>query len=271
MPNRPYLTGMTLRETVRSMNTMTSPPQEKPASSDGAHSLDKSNQRVRAMFGQIAKRYDLMNHLLSLNIDKRWRRQTVQALRLDRSEPVLDVCTGTGDLALELSRKVGPTVEVVGSDFCHPMLKVAVDKSAKSANSAVRFLEADSQQLPFPDDTFQCVTVAFGLRNIADTDRGIDEMLRVCVAGGQVAVLEFSRSNTIGLKQAYELYFKYLLPLVGQKLAKNDKSAYHYLPQSVAQFPCGQALVDRMESRGVRNVRMIPMTFSVATLYVGEK
>jgi demethylmenaquinone methyltransferase/2-methoxy-6-polyprenyl-1,4-benzoquinol methylase len=261
-----------LGDFLKSMNakiTADEGPRSEGAAS--AHPLDKSNQRVRAMFGQIAGRYDLMNHLLSLNIDRRWRRQTVERLRLDRQEPVLDVCTGTGDLALEISRRVGPSVSVIGSDFCHPMLDVATGKAARAESKSVRFVEADAQRLPFADNTFQCVTVAFGLRNIADTDRGIDEMLRVCVAGGQVAVLEFSRSNTLGLKQAYEFYFKYLLPMVGQRLAKNDKSAYHYLPQSVAQFPCGEALVERMKQRGLRNVRMYPMTFSVATLYVGDK
>ncbi|XZE51353.1 bifunctional demethylmenaquinone methyltransferase/2-methoxy-6-polyprenyl-1,4-benzoquinol methylase UbiE [Planctomycetaceae bacterium SH139] len=245
-------------------------------SANPSRTLDKSNHRVREMFGQIASRYDLMNHVLSLNIDKRWRRKTVKQLRLKPDGPILDVCTGTGDLAFELSRAAGPAVAVVGSDFCHPMLQVAVKKNralkaAESSAGDVTFLEADSQALPFPDDTFQCVTVAFGLRNIADTDQGLDEMRRVCRPGGQIAVLEFSRSNTIGLKQAYEFYFKVLLPRVGQRMAKNDKSAYHYLPQSVAEFPCGQALASRMESRGIRNVKLVPMTFGVATLYLGEK
>ena len=250
------------------MSSTTTATRESSEIAEG--SLDKSNQRVRDMFGQIAGRYDLLNHLLSLNIDKRWRRKTVERLRLDGQEPVLDICTGTGDLAFELSRKVGPGVSVIGSDFCHPMLEVAVRKRDRMGNHDVAFIESDSQSLPFPDNTFQCVTVAFGLRNIASTERGLDEMKRVCKPGGQVAVLEFSRSQTTGLKQAYEFYFKKLLPWVGQKMASNDKSAYHYLPQSVAEFPCGQALADLMQSRGIMQVELFPMTFSVATLYVGD-
>ena len=252
------------------MNVQTEPSPPASASSAGTQ-VDKSNRRVREMFGQIARRYDLMNHVLSLNIDKRWRRKTVRRLRLQGDWPILDVCTGTGDLAFELARNCSSQATVVGSDFCHPMLVVAKEKLAKSSQANLDFMEADAQVLPFADNTFQAVTVAFGLRNIASTERGLDEMLRVCRPGGQIAVLEFSRSQTIGLKQAYEFYFKFLLPRVGQRMAKNDKSAYHYLPQSVAEFPCGQQLADLMESRGIRNVSVLPMTFSIATLYLGEK
>lgn len=234
-------------------------------------SLDKSNQRVRAMFSQIAPRYDLLNHVLSLNIDRMWRSQTVRRLRLQPGIPVLDVCTGTGDLALAIASRAPKGVAVVGSDFCHPMLALARKKGDASRVENVEFIEADSQSLPFEDNTFQVVTVAFGLRNVADTDLGLKEMLRVCRPGGQVAVLEFSKPTLPGLRNAYDFYFRHVLPRVGQWMARNDKSAYHYLPESVSQFPCGKALADRMESNGIRDVKLHPMTCGVATLYEGTK
>ena len=233
--------------------------------------LDKSNSRVRDMFGQIAPRYDLLNHMLSLNIDKAWRRKTVDRLRIRNGAPVLDVCTGTGDLAMAIRAKFGDSVPVFGSDFCHQMLALGVKKSERNPRAYVHYIEADSQRLPFEDDVFQCVTVAFGLRNVADTDRGLAEMLRVCEPGGQIAVLEFSQPTTLGLKQTYNFYFKHVLPRVGQWMARNDRSAYEYLPASVSQFPSGQKLIDRMHDNGIQNVTAYPMTFGVVTLYEGTK
>ncbi len=238
-----------------------------------ASSVDKSNSRVREMFRQIAPRYDVMNHLLSLNIDRYWRWRAVRRLRIDPGAAVLDTCTGTGDLAIAIARKAPPSVDVVGSDFCHAMLEIARDKrgSKDSATARIDFLEADSQSLPFADNTFQCVTVAFGLRNVADTDRGLREMTRVCRPGGQVMVLEFSQPTIPGLRQAYGFYFRNVLPRIGQWFARNDKSAYKYLPESVGQFPDGQALADRMKAAGLADVRYQPLTFGVATIYEGTK
>lgn len=235
--------------------------------------IDKSNSRVREMFRQIAPRYDLMNHLLSLNIDKHWRSQTVRRLDLETDSPVLDVCTGTGDLAFAIAAKAGRTVRVVGTDFCHAMLEIARDKAVAMSAEAGKtdFFEADSQTLPFPDDTFQCVTVAFGLRNVADTDQGLREMMRVCRPGGQVVVLEFSQPTAPVLSQTYSFYFRHVLPKIGQLMARNDKSAYSYLPQSVGQFPSGQQLAERMSQLGLTDVQHTPLTFGVATIYEGRK
>lgn len=234
--------------------------------------VDKSGERVREMFAQIAPRYDLMNHILSLGIDIRWRRKVVKRLRLDDDLPILDCCTGTGDLALMLAKTVAGRVEVVGSDFCGQMLDVARQKHQRVASDLpVRFLEADSQHLPFPDNAFQAVTVAFGLRNVQDTDRGLQEMFRVCAPGGQVAVLEFSHPTSPGLKQLYQFYFRQILPRIGQSIAKNSHSAYDYLPSSVIEFPSGKALVDRMTANGLTRVEMFPYTLGVATLYLAEK
>jgi len=223
------------------------------------------------MFAQIAPRYDLMNHLLSLGIDIRWRKKVVQRLRLDQSLPVLDCCTGTGDLALMLAQRLKGKSEVVGTDFCREMLDIAEKKHRSSFESLpVRFLEADSQELPFDENTFQAVTVAFGLRNVQDTRRGLQEMARVCAPGGQVAVLEFSQPTMVGLKQAYQFYFRKILPRLGQTMARNDQAAYEYLPNSVMEFPGGRELADLMQSCGISNVRWFPYTFGVATLYLGE-
>ena len=236
-------------------------------------SVDKSNSRVREMFRQIAPRYDAMNHILSMNVDRYWRWRAVRRLKMSAGHPVLDTCTGTGDLALAVARKAPHNVEVVGSDFCHAMLAIANKKrgTGDDPTADVGFLEADSQQLPFDADVFQCVTVAFGLRNLADTDQGLREMTRVCRPGGQVLVLEFSRPQMFGLRQAYGFYFRNILPRIGQLFARNDKSAYKYLPESVGQFPDGQALADRMTTAGLEQVRFTPMTFGVATIYEGFK
>jgi len=240
---------------------------------DPTASIDKSNRRVREMFRQIAPRYDRMNHLLSLNIDRYWRLRTVRQLNFREGQPVLDVCTGTGDLALAIADKAPDDVRVVGSDFCFAMLEIAGQKSDRQAASKkpVVFLEADSQNLPFSDDRFQCVTVAFGLRNVADTDRGLREMTRVCRPGGRVAVLEFSHPQLPGLKQLYGFYFRHVLPRIGQFLARNNQAAYEYLPESVGAFPCGQDLADRFIAAGLVDVRYIPLTLGVATIYLGTK
>lgn len=238
----------------------------------GRAPVDKSGERVRDMFAQIAPRYDLMNHVLSLGIDTRWRRRVLRELRLDDSLPILDCCTGTGDLALLLAAHVQGRVKVIGSDFCAPMLELARAKhQQKHASLPVEFIEADAQQLPFADASFQAVTVAFGLRNVQDTDAGLRELVRVCAPGGQVAVLEFSTPSLPGLKQAYQAYFRHVLPRIGQRFAKNDKGAYDYLPNSVIEFPSGRALAERMEAAGLRSIAIHSLTCGVASLYIGQR
>lgn len=236
--------------------------------------VDKSEQRVREMFRQVAPRYDLMNHLLSMNIDRYWRWRAVRALRLIDDSPILDVCTGTGDLALAIAARVGPKIRVIGSDFCSAMLRIGQRKRStgpEDFRGRVEFLEADSQQLPFPDDRFQAVTVAFGLRNVSDTDRGLREMTRVCKPGGQVMVLEFSNPSFPGFRQLYQWYFEHVLPRIGQALARNDKDAYRYLQKSVGQFPDGPRLVSRMVGAGLVGVSYRTLTGGVASIYTGFK
>ena len=237
--------------------------------------LDKRESRIRSMFGAIAPRYDLLNHLLSLNVDRYWRWRTtrlVPPVVAKDAGPILDVCTGTGDLALAYDRAAQGQVPIVGTDFCLPMLLPARKKAQRRRAAArIRFLEADTQQLPFPDDTFQLVSVAFGLRNVTDTDRGLAEMIRVARPGGRVAILEFSRPRGLVLGPLYRAYFRWLLPLVGQLVSRSRDRAYRYLPASVLEFPDGAALAGKLEQHGLVEVRWQPLTFGIATLYVGVK
>ena len=235
--------------------------------------VDKSGEKVRKMFAEIAPRYDLMNHVLSLNIDKSWRKGTLKRLELTGDKPVLDVCTGTGDLALSLAKLASGRFPVIGSDFCASMLELARKKqnSLAIANTKLGFIEADTQALPFDDNTFQAVTVAFGIRNVANTVAGLREMLRVCQPDGHIGILEFSRPTWPVLKQCYDGYFRWILPAIGQTMARNAESAYRYLPESVRQFPSGPAMVSLLEEVGLRNVRCWPMTFGIASLYLGMK
>src|SRR5262245_7543901 len=169
--------------------------------------LDKREPRIRHMFGSIAPSYDLLNHLLSLNVDRWWRWKTTRLVAPAGDAPILDVCTGPGDLALASAPAAGPAVRIVGTDFCHEMLVPACAK-ARRLRARIEFLEADTQRLPFPDNLFQITTVAFGLRNVTDTDRGIAEMVRVTRPGGRVAILEFSKPRHWLFGRLYQLYFK---------------------------------------------------------------
>jgi len=224
------------------------------------------------MFGEIAGRYDFLNHLLSLGIDRYWRWQTVRRVPPRGDAPVLDVCTGTGDLALAYFRRARGKAPIVASDFCPEMLVIGRRKGDRAgANGQMMFVEADAQRLPFPDDSFQIVSVAFGLRNVADTDRGLCEMTRVCRPGGRVAILEFSSPRRRPLRGLYNWYFRKVLPRIGQAVSGSRSSAYDYLPASVGEFPSGEALVEQMRGAGLRDVTYTPLTFGVATLYVGVK
>lgn len=234
--------------------------------------LDKDEARIRRMFGRIAPWYDLLNHLLSLNVDTHWRRALTRLAPPTPGRPVLDVCTGTGDLALELDRAAKGRCPVTGSDFVPEMLAIAGKKAAKrKAADRVTFVQADAQALPFPDDHFDLVTVSFGLRNVTDTHKGLAEMARVAAPGGRVAVLEFSRPRGKVLGPLYQWYFRRVLPRVGNLLAKNEDSAYKYLPESVLTFPDGEDLAAMMRQHGLKDVWFKPLTFGIATLYVGVK
>ena len=239
--------------------------------------LDKSEKRIRQMFGEISQRYDFLNHFLSGGTDWYWRWRTVRAAAPRGDAPILDVCTGTGDLALAYWKKVRGKAPVVGADFTQEMLVIADKKAAKSQATATAngvplvFLQADAQRLPFADEQFQIVSVAFGLRNVTDTSLGLVEMIRVCRPRGRVVVLEFSLPGNRVLRGLYTWYFRNVLPRIGQLLARNSQEAYAYLPASVGEFPYGEKLASLMRACGLRRVTYTPLTFGIATLYIGEK
>jgi len=234
--------------------------------------LDKREARIRSMFGAIAPWYDALNHLLSLNIDRSWRRRTTRLAPPEGTEPILDLCTGSGDLALAYDKAAGGNVPIVGADFCHELLVRAAAKSRKrGAESRIRFVEADAQHLPFADNQFQIVCVAFGLRNITDMGRGLSEMVRVARPDGRVVILEFSKPRQGLIRRPYLFFFRRILPAVGQFFSRSPDSAYRYLPESVMRFPDYEALAGRMAEHGLTDVRFVPFTGGIATLYIGRK
>ena len=238
------------------------------AAPEGATDPASVSRAVREMFTAIAPRYDLLNHLLSANVDKLWWRRTARAFSAILSRPearVLDLCCGTGDMAFAL-RKQAPQVNISGADFSHTMLVLA---SAKSAGKPVQWIEADALQLPFPDQSFDLITSAFGFRNLADYDAGLREIRRVLRRGGECGILECSEPGGL-LGKAYDLYFQRVLPKVGT-LISGVKGAYSYLPASVARFPAAPEMQARMEAAGFREVSWQPYTFGIAGLFRGKR
>ena len=235
--------------------------------------IDKRESRIRHMFGEIAPWYDFLNHALSLNVDRYWRWRTTKLVPPGppTDGPILDLCTGTGDLAFGYHRATRGAAEIVGADFCHEMLVRATRKGGKLVGRPVQFLEADAQHLPFAADQFQLVTVAFGLRNVTDHLRGLAEMVRVTRPGGRVAVLEFSRPRHWLFGRLYRWYFTSVLPRFGQWVSRNNTGAYEYLPASVLAFPDGDDMARLMREAGLGDVKYWPFTLGIATLYVGTK
>lgn len=227
-------------------------------------------RRVREMFATIAARYDLLNHLLSGNIDKRWRRLVAKALFAilsNREARILDVACGTGDLSLTL-RENGEA-QIVGLDFCRPMLDIAASKAIRSG-STVPFIEGDALDLPFIDRSFEAATIAFGLRNLANVEAGLKELLRVLKPGGKLVVLEFSKPKTPVLRSLFKLYFTKVLPLFGGVIS-GSKSAYEYLPNSVASFPDQGKLAFMMKQAGFEEISFENLTGGVAALHLGTR
>ncbi len=225
---------------------------------------------VRSMFTAVAPRYDFLNHFLSLGRDIAWRRATARALQEILARPgscVADLCCGTGDLSFCLGRHSQGLV--MGADFCHPMLAIARGKTAARARR-VQFLAADALQLPFGDASLDAVTSAFGFRNLANYTRGIEEMRRVLKTGGRLAILEFSQVRWPIFGSLFRFYFRRVLPRVGAWIS-GVEGAYHYLPDSVAQFPEQEALADMLRGAGFHKVRYVNFTGGVAALHIAKK
>jgi demethylmenaquinone methyltransferase/2-methoxy-6-polyprenyl-1,4-benzoquinol methylase len=219
------------------------------------------------MFAEVAPRYDLLNRVLSAGIDRTWRRAAVRHSGASAGEQVLDVCAGTGDLTFELA---GERCSVVGADFCPPMLALARAKG-RSRSGTFRFVAADALSLPFPDRTFDLVTVAFGLRNLADPARGLREVWRVLRPGGRMLVLEFARPRVPILGSLYYVYFRSVLPRLGSLLNRRSGDAYRYLHRSVMGFPERGAAVELLEAAGFTEVGYRLLTLGIAALYLGRR
>jgi demethylmenaquinone methyltransferase/2-methoxy-6-polyprenyl-1,4-benzoquinol methylase len=234
----------------------------------GAAGEEQAARWVRGMFGRVARRYDLLNHLLSFQIDRYWRAFTVRQVRpiLMRPEArVLDLCCGTGDLLLALERARG--APVLGSDFCHPMLAEAQRKSLRRA-AATALLNADALRMPFPDASLDLITVAFGFRNFANYRKGLSELRRLLRPGGCLAILEFSQPRNRLVAALYGFYSKTVLPKIGA-LISGDREAYTYLPESVEKFPGPDELAAAMRAAGFAKVRFELLTFGIVALHLG--
>lgn len=239
------------------------------AAPEGATDAESASRAVREMFTSIAPRYDLLNHLLSANVDKLWWRRTGGTFRhiLSREGTrVLDLCCGTGDMAFAL-RKQSKAAQITGADFSHAMLVRARAKTTN--NNPVTWIESDALRLPFPENSFDLVTSAFGLRNLADYDAGLREIFRVLRPGGECGILDFSEPGGI-VGKVYNVYFKSVLPFVG-KLISGDNGAYAYLPASVKRFPSPPELIERMGYAGFRETSWTPYSFGIAGLFRGKK
>jgi demethylmenaquinone methyltransferase / 2-methoxy-6-polyprenyl-1,4-benzoquinol methylase len=234
-------------------------------------STSKAPPRIAGMFDAIARRYDLLNHLLSAGCDRRWRRRAVRALHLTGRERVLDVCTGTADLAVEAVRSTaGAAREVVGVDFAGGMLRIGLEKTRRLAlASRIHLVRGDATRLPLPDASVDAVTVAFGIRNVEAPAGACAEFRRVLRPGGRLAILEFGTPRAPGLRQVYGWYFRTVLPRIGRLVSRHSE-AYAYLPASVEQFPEPDAFADMLRRAGFADVDRRPLTLGVVWLYVAR-
>lgn len=225
---------------------------------------------VREMFSGIARRYDFLNHFLSVNTDKRWRRLVARKLQpeLQRADAlILDVACGTGDLSLELQKNA--RARVIGTDFCRPMLTVAAEKNAKNS-AQIPYIEGDGLNLPFDDKTFDAVTIAFGLRNFSNWQAGVKELHRILKTGGRLAILEFSSPVVPGFRQLFNFYFTTILPRIGGAVS-GSRGAYEYLPDSVSRFPDQKNLMKMMLENGFEKVEYQNLTGGIAALHTGTR
>lgn len=234
------------------------------------HTEQTKKEEIRTMFDRIAPRYDLLNHTLSLNIDRVWRRRVVRIVRRARPLHIVDVATGTGDLALAMARRI-PGVQVLGVDLSEGMLEAARRKvEAQGLESRIILEQGDAEHLTLADATVDVATVAFGVRNFGDLDAGLRELCRTIKPGGKVVILEFSRPRNPIFRTVYEFYSFRILPRIGG-LVSHDRRAYEYLPESVGEFPAPARFMEIMTRAGFKNCKARSQSFGIAHIYIGEK
>ena len=225
---------------------------------------------IAAMFDRISPKYDALNHILSFNIDKVWRKKTAKIVSENQPKAILDLATGTADLAIALA-KHSPQAHIIGLDISEKMLEIGKEKvKLQNLENQIELHHGDAASLPFEDARFDAVTVAFGVRNFEDLSKGLSEMHRVLKTNGQAVILEFSMPERFPVKQLYNFYFKHLLPNIGKWVSK-DGNAYSYLPHSVEKFPKPIVFCNILGSFGLKNCQIKPLSFGIATLYVANK
>ncbi|OQY03442.1 MAG: bifunctional demethylmenaquinone methyltransferase/2-methoxy-6-polyprenyl-1,4-benzoquinol methylase [Bacteroidetes bacterium 4572_117] len=233
------------------------------------NSTDSKKNQVAEMFNNIAKKYDFLNHFLSMGIDKLWRNKVISLLKKYQPKTILDIATGTGDLAIT-ALKLNPD-KIIGIDISIGMLKIGKDKiKKKGLENIIELLEGDSENIQFPNHSYDAAIVAFGVRNFENLQMGLSEIHRVLKPGSPFIVLEFSKPGKFPIKQVYNFYFTNILPFVG-KLFSKDNSAYTYLPQSVNAFPEGNDFVEELKKTGFRTVKENRLSFGIASIYLAEK
>jgi demethylmenaquinone methyltransferase / 2-methoxy-6-polyprenyl-1,4-benzoquinol methylase len=231
---------------------------------------DKTPSRIAGMFDAIAPRYDLLNHVLSAGLDRRWRDRAVDALALGDGARVLDLCTGTADLAIATARRV-PRSTVIGVDFAGQMLRLGLAKvRERGLGGSIRLVRGDAARIPLASASCDAATIAFGIRNVADPARALAEVARVLRPGGRLAILEFGQPAIPGIRTCYSWYFRYLLPAVGRLVSKHN-SAYSYLPASVGVFPPPDEFARVIGSAGFTGVTPVSLTFGIVYLYVAVR
>ncbi|AWW31343.1 bifunctional demethylmenaquinone methyltransferase/2-methoxy-6-polyprenyl-1,4-benzoquinol methylase UbiE [Echinicola strongylocentroti] len=225
--------------------------------------------QVANMFNNISKRYDLLNHLLSMGIDITWRKKAIKILQKDQPKLILDIATGTGDFAIE-ALALNPD-KVIGVDISEGMLAEGKKKiKNKKLDHLIEMQMGDSEKLLFEENKFDAVIVSFGVRNFENLEKGLADMYRVLKPGGKTVIVEFSKPKKFPFKQGYNFYFKYILPQIG-KLVSKDQSAYTYLPESVQAFPDGESFLTVLKKVGFNNTKCKPLTFGISSIYIGEK
>lgn len=237
----------------------------KPYSESGSKKV-----QIEAMFDNIAPNYDLLNRVLTLGIDTRWRAKAIKQLKEHNPASILDVATGTGDFALEAYKRLSPE-KIVGIDISHEMLELGRKKvTKKGLEDKIELIKADSEDLPFDDSSFDAVTASFGVRNFENLEAGIKENYRVLKPGGRIVILEFTKPRSFPFKQLFNIYFRYVLPVIGRVKSK-DPAAYKYLYESVQAFPDYDAFLKVMKNVGFKSCSWTSLSFGICAIYQGEK